>query len=90
VPRPGLSELELPGVEPLLTSAEAFEAMRIFLAQFNEREPAEQRETIQNLLSWTEIQTDGGTFDPAQSVDWERSVAAVVRRRTGPGEGATL
>jgi hypothetical protein len=32
-----------------LTSVEAFEAMRLFLEQFDEREPPERRET---LLGW--------------------------------------
>ncbi len=57
-----------------LTSREAFEAMRLFLAQFNEREPEARRETIFFLLSWTQIQEDGMTSDPAQWPDWERAV----------------
>ena len=49
--------------------------MRIFLAQFNEREPESQRETIYSILSWTQIERDGITFDPAQSDDWAKAVA---------------
>ena len=58
-----------------LTSREAFEAMRLFLAQFNEREPENRRETILFLLSWTQIEDDCGTSDPAQWYDWQRAVA---------------
>jgi len=57
-----------------LTLRQAFEAMRLFLAQFNEREPKEQRVTIELLLSWTEIEADGMTADPAQWNDWETAV----------------
>ena len=62
-------------VEPALTSREAFEAMRLFLAQFNEREPENRRETILFLLGWTAVQDDGITADPAQWADWEQAVA---------------
>ncbi|NUU16530.1 hypothetical protein HP550_04630 [Cellulomonas humilata] len=67
-----------------LTSREAFEAMRCFLAQFNEREPPERRETIEQILSWTEFQADGGTFDPAQWHDWEAAVASAIGRLRSP------
>jgi len=53
---------------------EALEAMRIFLAQFNEREPSSRREPIDLLLAWTQIDDDGLTSDPAQSTDWERAI----------------
>lgn len=49
--------------------------MRIFLAQFNEREPVGQRETIESILSWTQIEGDGVTADPAQASDWDKAVA---------------
>ena len=49
--------------------------MRIFLAQFNEREPENRRETIFFILSWTQIESDGITSDPAQAHDWEKAVA---------------
>lgn len=62
-------------MEPTLSSREAFEAMRLFLAQFNEREPDSRRETIFFILGWTQIQSDGGTSDPAQWADWEKAVA---------------
>jgi hypothetical protein len=42
-------------VEPALTPREALEAMSVFLAQFNEREPARRRETIEMILRWTQI-----------------------------------
>jgi hypothetical protein len=64
-------------VETNLTPVEAFEAMRLFLEQFNEREPMERRETIFFILGWTAIQPDGGTSDPAQWPDWEQAVADV-------------
>jgi hypothetical protein len=69
------SRATIPVVEPTLTSREAFEAMRIFLAQFNEREPASQRETIYSILAWTQVDDDGIPADPAQGADWERAVA---------------
>lgn len=49
--------------------------MRIFLAQFNEREPLSQRETIDSILRWTKIESDGLTADPAQASDWDKAVA---------------
>ena len=49
--------------------------MRIFLAQFNEREPESRRETIFFILAWTQIEADGITSDPAQAGDWEKAVA---------------
>lgn len=60
--------------EPL-TSRQAFEAMRLFRAQFNEREPQSRQETISMLLAWTHVEPDGATSDPAQWADWERAVA---------------
>ena len=65
-------------MERTLTSRQALEAMRHFLAQFNEREPPERRETITFILNWTEIQPDGMTHDPAQWQDWEKAVASVL------------
>lgn len=62
-------------MDETLTSREALEAMRIFLAQFNEREPPDRRETIHSILSWTQVEGDGITFDPAQIADWEHAVA---------------
>lgn len=61
-------------MEETLTTTEAFEAMRSFLVQFNDREAPENREVIDLLLSWTEIQADGLTSDPAQWDDWRRSI----------------
>jgi hypothetical protein len=66
-------------VDDRLTSAQAYEAMRRFLAQFNEREPEAQRETIDALLRWTEVQPDGSSADPAQWHDWKRAVESVRR-----------
>ena len=68
-------------METMLTLREAFEAMRLFLAQFNERESPDTRLTIELLLGWTEIEADGVTADPAQWHDWEQAAAAVMRRR---------
>jgi hypothetical protein len=65
-------------MEQTLTSRQAFEAMRRFLAQFNEREPRERRETIRLILSGTEIESDGATSDPAQWHDLDRAVASVI------------
>lgn len=66
-----------------LTPREAFEAMRCFLERFNEREPPESRLTIELLLSWTEVEADGITSDPAQWPDWERSIATALGRLEG-------
>lgn len=53
--------------------------MRSFLAQFNEREPADRRATITFLLAWTRrTHVDGGTDDPAKWHDWETAVAKVL------------
>lgn len=57
--------------------------MRGFLAEFNEREPPERRETIERLLQWTVIEADGLTSDPAQ---WHDGEAAVARAVDGIGE----
>lgn len=65
----------------MLTIEQAFEAMRNFLAQFNEREPPQRRETIMFLLEWTgrDRWVDGGTNDPAQWSEWEEAVAKALR-----------
>ena len=63
-------------MDSTLTSVEAFEAMRLFLAQFNQREPPQRRETLSFVLGWTAIQEDGITSDPAQWQDWEEAIAA--------------
>ena len=57
-----------------MTSRQAFEAMRFFLARFNEREPIERRQTIDQLLRWTKVESHGWTNDPTQWADWERAV----------------
>lgn len=66
------------GVDQMLTMRQAFDAMRRFLAQYNEREPIERRESITQLLRWTETESDGGTYDPAQWHGWEQAVESVV------------
>jgi hypothetical protein len=73
-----MSSLVLLAVDQTLTTRQAFEAMRRFLAQYNEREPVHRREPIEQLLRWTEIESDGGTFDPAQWHDWEQAVARAL------------
>jgi hypothetical protein len=67
-------------MDELLTTRQAFEAMRLFLAQFNEREPTDHRLAIELLLAWTEIEADGMTSDPAQWSDWEAAVEAARAR----------
>jgi hypothetical protein len=52
--------------------------MRTFLEQFNEREPPDRRQTLDQLLDWTTVDSDGVTSDPAQWSDWERAVASVL------------
>ena len=67
-------------MDPLLTTQEAFEAMRVFLERFNEREPDERKLTIEQLLRWTERGTwddPAMTADPAQWHDWLAAVAEV-------------
>ena len=61
-------------MERRLTEREALEAMRVFLAQFNEREPEGRRETIFSILAWTQTDDDGITADPAQASDWDKAV----------------
>ncbi len=61
-------------VNDTITSRQAFDAMRLFLARFNEREPIERRQTIDQLLRRTKVEHDGWTNDPAQWTDWERAV----------------
>jgi hypothetical protein len=63
-----------------LSVIEAFEAMRTFIRQFAEREPAEHRERFEALLRWTECEGNGTTADPAQWDDWLRSVADATTR----------
>jgi hypothetical protein len=57
-----------------LTALQGFEAMRRFVQQFSQREPAEHRERFEQLLRWTEIEPDGITVDPAQWADWQAAV----------------
>jgi len=64
--------------DPVITVRQAFEAMRLFLEQFNEREPNERKETIEQLLRWTEIEADGDSSDPAQWHDWIGAVRTVL------------
>jgi hypothetical protein len=54
--------------------------MQLFHAQFNEREPTDQRLAIELLLAWTEIEADGITSDLAQWSDWEAAVEAARER----------
>ncbi len=63
---------------PLREACEAFESMRCFIEQYNEREPAERKESIAMLHAWTQIEADGITSDPAQWSDWEASVARAL------------
>jgi hypothetical protein len=76
-------------VEKTLTMDQAFEAMRIFLARFNEREPPDRRETITFLLQWTDRSThaDGMTSDPAQWADWEAAVDRALAGNVEPFPG---
>ena len=60
----------------MLTSRQAFEAMRVFLARFNENEPVEHRQTIDRLLHRTKVGEYGRTIDPTQWADWELAVIA--------------
>ena len=59
-----------------MTSCQAFAAMRVFLALFNEREPVEDRQTIDRFLHRTRVEEDGGTIDPSYWADWELAVSA--------------
>jgi len=72
-------------MDSVLTLQQAFEAMRHFLEQFNEREPDDRKETIGQLIRWTEIEADGGTADPAQWHDWIGAVRAVLADETSEG-----
>lgn len=70
---------------PSISAKDAFEAMRLFLCRFNEREPEDKRDTLNLLLSWTAIWADGGTADPAQWHDWTDALDAVRRGETVDG-----
>ena len=72
-----------------LTTKEAFEAMRSFVAQFAERVPEEAREPFRDLLRWSEIDDDGVTFDPAQWDDWQKA-ATEARNRLSMGRSLTI
>jgi hypothetical protein len=63
---------------PLRRAETSERRARRVLAQFKKREPPERRETIESILGWTEIEPDGGTFDPAERDDWEQAVASVI------------
>lgn len=58
-----------------LTEREAFDAMRLFLQEYYER----AGEDLVTLLAGMEIESDGGTSDPAAWDDWERCVRAARR-----------
>jgi hypothetical protein len=66
-----------------VTVQQAFDAMRLFLKRFNEREPLERRITIEQLLRWMdqEAWASGGTYDPAQWHDWLAAVESAVGRQ---------
>lgn len=51
---------------------------RSVIEQYNEREPAERKESIAMLHALTQIEADGITSDPAQWSDWEASVARAL------------
>lgn len=72
-------------MESELSVRQAFEAMRRFLEQFNEREPDDRKVTIEQLLRWTGVEADGGTADPAQWHDWIGVVRAVLADETSEG-----
>ena len=59
-----------------MTSRQAFEAMRVFLARFNENEPVENRRTIDLLLHRTKVEEHSRIIDPTQWADWELAVIA--------------
>ena len=84
---------ETDGMNDIMTSRQAFEAMRFFLSRFNEREPIERRQTINQLLRWTKVEPNGWTNDRAQWADWERAVTeaggVTVPGRNVPGRSAS-
>ena len=65
-------------MEPTLTTRQAYEAMRIFVSQFAQREPEEYRPRFEQLIRWTRVDADGITNDPAQWDDWETAVDAAL------------
>ncbi|HEX4345398.1 MAG TPA: hypothetical protein VHZ31_07545 [Solirubrobacteraceae bacterium] len=56
-----------------LSEREAFEAMTRFLTEYYER----AGDDLVTLLADIEIESDGGTLDPAAWDDWQRCVRAV-------------
>jgi hypothetical protein len=70
--------------EPTLTVQQAFQAMRHFLEQFNEREHSE---SIVLLLDWM---TQGTWADPQMTADpaqWHDWLASVERALSGSDSG---
>ena len=65
-------------MDQMLTTRQAFQAMRCFIDQFKDREPDKYRERFEQLIRWTRIESDGGTYDPAQWPDWEAAVARAL------------
>ena len=62
--------------DQVLTLRQAFHVLQEFLRQFNARVPQET-----NLLAgWLELESDGGTFDPAQLNDFLASAHVVLHR----------
>ncbi len=57
-----------------LTLRQAFQVLRAFIEQFNERGPQE----TDVLASWLELSEDGGSADPAQLSDFLASARKVI------------
>ena len=69
-------------MDEILTIEQAFQAMRCFVDQFMTREPEEYRWRFEQIISWTRIEADGTTSDPAQWEDWKASVARALGPQT--------
>lgn len=52
--------------------------MREFLEAFWRRGGADEASELVNVLSWTQINADGGTMDAAQWEDWRDAVTRAL------------
>jgi hypothetical protein len=65
-----------PVFDQTLTLRQSFEVLSVFLEQFNSRSPLE----TDVLASWIQLNSDGGTADPAQLYDFLEAAQAVLSR----------
>ena len=70
-----MTQLSDPIFDTQITLRQSFLVLVRFLEQFNSRGP----QGTDSLLSWLTVETDGGSFDPAQLDDFLESAQSVIR-----------